>query len=84
MTNDQLVVVLRVDGKLRVLEHVGGKEDIEWMAQRHRTLAAAAQRAGQTWVLEIFAPDGEIPAVRLSNDPEQLRCPIGILELVEP
>lgn len=81
---EKLVVALSVDGKLRVFEHVGG-DDIEWMAQRHQALAQAAQEAGQTWVLEIYAPAGEIPAIRLSNDPEQLLCSaIGTPELVLP
>lgn len=77
-TSSRLVVALHVDGRLQLLEHVGGDdvENAEWVAQWHRGLADAAERAGKVWVLEVVDPSGEMPSTCLSNDPAQVRQPV--------
>lgn len=88
--NHQLVVALSVAGKLRVLEHIVGAEDAEWIKGRHASIASAAEEAGQTWVLEIVDPTGEIPLVCMSNDPTEVevrRSPDNIeawLDRIQP
>lgn len=74
-TDPRLVVALLVDGRLRTLEHARA-DNVEEIATRYRMQAEEAGQRGCVWVVEVVDPDGELPAVRMSNDPAQMQPPV--------
>lgn len=74
-----------VEGKTvddsRVMIGVGARDLIGVLGARHGDLAAAADRSGKAWMVEIVWPDGE--HLRWGTDPDPMVLPLemGVREL---
>jgi hypothetical protein len=79
-------VRILVEGKTvddsRVLIGVGARDLIGVLGSRHGDIAAAAERSGKAWLVEIIFPDGD--HLRWGTDPDGMVVPleVGLADLL--